>query len=96
MTKEKQKLNINILKLKVMKNLKLNKLEEQNLAERQMNVVKGGLCTCGCGCLYANSGGSSTDANANANKSSGIMPNGKIVKVYCDGVWYKDTDPDTF
>jgi natural product precursor len=78
MTKENQKLNINILKLKKMNNLKLNKLEEQNLAERQMYAVKGGGVgdMCGCGCCYANNGGSSVSDNALANSQGGLVSTG--------------------
>jgi natural product precursor len=61
-----------------MNNLKLNKLEEQNLAERQMNVVKGGgnPGNCGCACTYANNGGSSTCDNAAANWNAGLASPG--------------------
>jgi len=68
-----------------MKNLKLNKLNEQ-----EMNAIKGGYVwmeitvgegsgavtrRCGCGCYYAGTpGGSSTGDNMNANYKQG--PNG--------------------
>jgi natural product precursor len=66
-----------------MKNLKLNKLEERNLSERQMRKIEAGRCTwtegiwdmaatCACGCAYANSGGSSTAANGQANRARGL------------------------
>jgi natural product precursor len=49
-----------------MKSLKVNRIEKENLSEKEMNQVRGGN-TCGCGCLYADKGGSSTYDNANAN-----------------------------
>jgi natural product precursor len=67
-----------------MKNLKLNKLEEQNLAERQMNVVKGGGCqNCGCSCSYEGNGGSSRNDNGAANKAHGLKsPTGEWTYIY--------------
>lgn len=54
--------------------LKLNKLGEAQLLEREMNRLRGGDgFNCGCGCHYEYSGGSSAKDNqdANAHKSPG-------------------------
>ncbi|GHV34145.1 hypothetical protein FACS1894178_1080 [Bacteroidia bacterium] len=68
-------------KSKKMKNLKLNKLEERNLSEKQMNNIKGGEPhKCGCGCCYANSGGSSVCANGKANAQGGIWTSACEIK----------------
>jgi natural product precursor len=60
-------------------NIKLNKLAENRLNEKEMNSINGGVGTyitcndkgvcyaCGCSCAYANSGGSSSAGNGNAN-----------------------------
>ncbi|GHV34138.1 hypothetical protein FACS1894178_1050 [Bacteroidia bacterium] len=68
-----------------MKNLKLNKLEERNLSEKQMNHIKGGGVgdPCGCGCCYADSGGSSVADNAWSNSQSGLVSGGCKPKVWC-------------
>ncbi|MDY3090516.1 MAG: TIGR04149 family rSAM-modified RiPP [Porphyromonas sp.] len=50
-----------------LKKIKLNKLAENSLAERQMQGIKGGSSCCGCGCYYAGRGGSSTHDNGVAN-----------------------------
>ena len=73
------------LKLKNMKSLKLNQLDSQRLAEKEMLNVTGGqggwrydigpngtyTRYCTCGCAYENNGGSSTEDNNNANYSGG-------------------------
>ena len=73
------------LKLKNMKSLKLNQLDSQRLAEKEMLNVTGGqggwrydigpngtyTRYCTCGCAYENNGGSSTEDNKNANYSGG-------------------------
>ncbi|MDL2239138.1 TIGR04149 family rSAM-modified RiPP [Bacteroidales bacterium OttesenSCG-928-K22] len=56
--------------------LKLNHLSDRQLAEKQMNNVRGGenqKCPggCCCSCAYAGSGGSSTNDNLNANEAQG-------------------------
>ncbi|MDR2562831.1 MAG: TIGR04149 family rSAM-modified RiPP [Prevotellaceae bacterium] len=57
---------------KKLKKLKLNAVNERELAEKQMNVLKGGsTATCGCACWYANYGGSSNAANSAANHQHG-------------------------
>ena len=68
-----------------MKTLKINKLAENRLNEKDMNVINGGyvwgqyfdpnkkeVYTCGCGCYYQGNGGSSTSDNATANSHSGL------------------------
>jgi natural product precursor len=61
-----------------MKKLKLNKLSDQHLAEKQTNMVRGGVSSdncplgCCCGCHYANQGGSSTADNDAANDAKGL------------------------
>lgn len=45
-----------------LKKIKLNKLAENSLANREMKELKGGNC-CLCACRYADHGGSSTAAN---------------------------------
>jgi natural product precursor len=55
--------------MKKLQKLRLNVLNEQNLAEKQMNSLRGG-ATCFCSCYYANYGGSSTNANMMANYNS--------------------------
>lgn len=57
-----------------MKGLKLNKLENQVLENRQMQSTLGGEEPhrwCGCACAYANTGGSGIEANKNANYDQG-------------------------
>ncbi|ATR96311.1 MULTISPECIES: TIGR04149 family rSAM-modified RiPP [Bacteroidales] len=51
--------------------IKLNKLAENSLANREMKKIKGGNC-CTCGCMYANSGGSSSTDNRNANHKNDL------------------------
>ncbi|MCI7071780.1 MAG: TIGR04149 family rSAM-modified RiPP [Bacteroides pyogenes] len=50
--------------------IKLNKLAENSLANREMKELKGGK-GCQCSCCYAGSGGSSTTDNGNANAKHG-------------------------
>jgi natural product precursor len=52
--------------MKKLAKLRLNVLREQDLAEKQMNALRGG-GMCNCSCYYANSGGSSINANMMAN-----------------------------
>lgn len=49
-----------------LKKIKLNKLAENSLANREMKELKGGNC-CLCAYRYADHGGSSTAANRDAN-----------------------------
>lgn len=52
-------------------NIKLNKLADNRLTEKEMEKTTGGnYCTCGC--CYANNGGSSTSGNAGANYGSNL------------------------
>ena len=74
-----------------MNSLKLNRLSDQKLAEKQMNMVTGGQgepsCYCCCGCLYEGQPGGSTSAdNRAANGASGkwtagcaVMKDGYII-----------------
>jgi natural product precursor len=65
-----------------MKKSKLNKLSDQHLAERQMNMVRGGdgtdkycMCCC-CACAYEGTpGGSTTANNYAANTARGLKSN---------------------
>ena len=53
-----------------LKKIKLNKLSDDALAQRQMKGLKGGSVIerhCTCSCAYANAGGSSTNDNMPAN-----------------------------
>lgn len=56
--------------MKTLKNIKLNRLSDAELQEREMSDLKGGN-VCGCGCHYENSGGSSTMDNGSANVGIG-------------------------
>nr|WP_314750366.1 TIGR04149 family rSAM-modified RiPP [uncultured Porphyromonas sp.] len=53
-----------------LKKIKLNKLSDDALAQRQLKALKGG-AQCICACAYANRGGSSTMDNGLANRDSG-------------------------
>jgi natural product precursor len=57
--------------MKKLDKLKLNALNERNLAEKQLNALRGGDSFCSCSCYYANSGGSSSNSNRNANYDLG-------------------------
>lgn len=55
--------------------IKLNKLAENSLANREMKELKGGnVCTCGC--HYVNSGGSSSLDNGSANNAGNLQSYG--------------------
>lgn len=73
-----------------MKSLKLNQLESQRLAKKEMKDVTGGSDQyyCTCGCKYANNGGSSVEANGMANADSGLHSsnNGEC------GLWLRSYD----
>lgn len=53
-----------------LKKIKLNKLSDDALAQRQLQGIKGGKC-CLCTCAYANQGGSSTHDNKTTNHQHG-------------------------
>ena len=64
--------------MKKLKKISLQNLVQDEMAKREQNMLKGGVCACstGCTCAYAGSqtvpnhsyfGGSSTNENANAN-----------------------------
>ncbi len=53
-----------------LKKIKLNKLSNNALAERQMKGLKGGNC-CLCSCAYRDHGGSSVQDNKSANHQLG-------------------------
>jgi natural product precursor len=66
-----------------MKNLKLNKLAQNRLNEKEINSIKGGTWytglngyTCGCACAYANSSGSTTAGNGWANNEKKLCSPG--------------------
>ncbi len=55
-----------------LKKIKLNKLSDDALAQRQLQALKGGRREwCQCACAYVNHGGSSTMDNGLANRDSG-------------------------
>ena len=55
-----------------LKKIKLNKLSDDALAQRQLQTLKGGMdLRCQCACAYVNHGGSSTQDNGLANRDSG-------------------------
>lgn len=56
--------------MKVLRKLKLNQLNAEELAQRQMNALRGGF-KCGCGCYYEFDGGADVASNYNTNVSSG-------------------------
>jgi natural product precursor len=56
--------------MKKLGKLKLNALNEQDLAEKQMNALRGG-GNCFCSCYWAGNGGSSELNNRNANYNYG-------------------------
>jgi natural product precursor len=68
-----------------MNTLKLNKLSAQNLADKQMNKIRGGYTlACGCGCKYAGTpGGSSIAANRAANCNGGLVSANVANLYYC-------------
>lgn len=64
-----------------MKKLKLNKLANNQLKEKEMSFLNGGEIDgnrvhCGCGCCYANNGGSSIDDNGQRNAAYGKVSQG--------------------
>ncbi|MDR1552406.1 MAG: TIGR04149 family rSAM-modified RiPP [Prevotellaceae bacterium] len=70
---------MNKIKITDMNKIKLNKLAQNAMKNKEMNHVRGGFGNpyfCGCGCQYAGQGGSSTTANASANSAYGMWPGG--------------------
>lgn len=58
--------------MKELKKLKLTKLSLEDLAEKQMDALRGGY-NCGCGCHYSfGYGGSPKAENYNANLARGL------------------------
>ena len=73
-----------------LKKIKLNKLSDDALAQRQLQGIKGGdngVRVCGCGCCYADKGGSSSHDNLSANSRSGYFSPG------CENAWTPRTYP---
>lgn len=64
-----------------LKKIKLNKLAENSLTERQMKDVKGGDKCCICSCAYMHRGGSSTHDNMSANHKGGYSSKDPIFQV---------------
>ena len=56
-----------------MKNIKLNILEKERIANKELNYIKGGAPgdSCSCSCYYSNSDGSSIKDNGYANHAGG-------------------------
>jgi natural product precursor len=74
--------------MKKLSKLKLNVLSENNLLEREMNVLRGGEHCCTCSCYWANSGGSSSSDNSRANYKipslgGGYSKQGDNCYMYC-------------
>ena len=73
--------------------LKLHKLSEASLKDKEMNALRGGNC-CSCSCYYEYAGGSSTAVNANANLGigsyGGYSPVGCNEYTVCDNGWWAD------
>ena len=55
--------------------IRLNKLTENSLANREMKELKGG-AMCRCACRYEGKGGSSSDDNGMANNAGGYKSPG--------------------
>jgi natural product precursor len=74
--------------MKKLGKLKLNALNEQDLAEKQMNALRGG-GNCFCSCYWYGQGGSSSSDNRNANLAISDMRDG--TKIYstqgCNSYW---------
>jgi natural product precursor len=58
--------------MKKLQKLRLRVLNEQNLAEKQMNALRGGE-NCFCSCYWAGNGGSSVESNRSANYNYGYV-----------------------
>jgi natural product precursor len=85
-------IRLKLIEMETRKKLRLNTVNEYELAEKQMNALKGGsTATCGCSCRYADSGGSSNAANSAANHEHGYVSKGMIASRFyneqCD-CWY--------
>lgn len=57
--------------MKELKRLKLTKLSLEDLAEKQMDALRGGY-KCGCGCHYEHISGSITAENYRSNLAGGL------------------------
>lgn len=81
-----------------MNTLKLNKLVNNQLNDKELCKIVGGetesLPCCTCSCAYENQGGASTYANAGANQKEGLYSKTGIPKLgWCEGVgWVKIGD----
>jgi natural product precursor len=70
-------INLETLKIRNMKKLKLIQLSKDELEKKDLTAIKGGdggVSTpgyCSCACRYANQGGSSTDGNGMASADNG-------------------------
>ncbi|TGY28146.1 TIGR04149 family rSAM-modified RiPP [Bacteroides caecimuris] len=62
--------------------LKLHKLSEASLKDKEMNALIGGYSGCYCSCYWEGQGGSSTDDNMHANYN-----NGSYSTHGCNGHW---------
>lgn len=71
--------------MKVLSRLKLTQLNAEELAQRQLNALRGGY-NCGCGCNYQDCGGSSQGENYNANVANGYTESGGGNVACGDGV----------
>lgn len=73
--------------MKVLKKIKLNHLNDDELKKREMNNLRGGDKGCGCGCHYVDSNGSSVVDNAEKNYEGGKTSYGGdvICKVEING-----------
>lgn len=64
------------------KKLKLAKLAQSTLSNKELSCVKGGACcSCGCGCYWAGEGGSSTVNNGNANSGKADAKGGQVISI---------------
>jgi natural product precursor len=86
--------------MKSISKLKLTQLSKADLAQRQMNYLKGG-SFCQCSCAYANDGGSSSEDNRSANYGSGSTGycstsgcNKYYESEYGSGEWSDNLAPD--
>lgn len=74
--------------MKKLKKISLQNLVQDEMAKREQNMLKGGVCACAgyCPCAYAGAqegpndsyyGGASTNANENANTNINVNSNSK-------------------
>lgn len=73
--------------MKSLVRIKLNKISSEELANRQMNELKGGITCCTCSCYWEGNGGSSSNDNAAANTKigpyGGYSEHGDNNYIYC-------------